>query len=435
MASKKVFQIGPRPRKEIPWSCLLPPSLFTTMRPRSLLLRRFSPHRLPVPAQLSRSPVRSLATQAVQKRKTKTPSPPSSSSSKTPNPVSKPSPASPTSSSIPTRANSEGPPPKSWLTRKVESSPAAKRVFLGLTNLLGYGSPKQLAGRRAFVLYKDVCAPRPEEEEAFWRNSCHLPPTFQSWFTVTNFHVWLLTARLRALPVEHARHYEQALLDHFFIDVEDRIRAVLQPPTSFELPTPYTFSSTFYLNPYAPLPDGDEGGKPKKVKPRGRAPDRIVIRQMKIFKEQWMGMGISLSLGLVKSDQELAAAIWRNLLGARGASGIVLPSSSAPDVTGTNGYFRRAVNLVGGEVVNLSKVDLEKEERTDDGSGVHDFPPEEVDKYLAYPETMLTLVGYVRRELVRLAKVSDEDILQGDWEKLKFSSIGAGSGSGKLWMC
>ncbi|CAA7268968.1 unnamed protein product [Cyclocybe aegerita] len=224
--------------------------------------------------------------------------------------------------------------------------------------------PKQLAGRRAFVLYKDVCAPRPEEEEAFWRNSCHLPPTFQSWFTITNFHVWLLTARLRALPVEHARHYEQALLDHFFIDVEDRIRAVLQPPTSFELPTPYTFKSTFYTNPYAPLPEGEgeEGDKRKKAKPRGRAPDRIVIRQMKIFKEQWMGMGISLSLGLVQSDQELAAAIWRNLLGARGASGIALPSSSAE----TNGYFRRAVNLVGGEVVNLLK-----EERTDEGSGLY----------------------------------------------------------------
>ncbi|KAJ3485399.1 hypothetical protein NLJ89_g11902 [Agrocybe chaxingu] len=98
----------------------------------------------------------------------------------------------------------------------------------------------------------------------------------------------------------------------------------LQPPTSFELPTPYTFKSTFYINPYAPLPEGEAGKK--KAKPRGRAPDRIVIRQMKIFKEQWMGMGISLSLGRVKSDQEPAAAIWRNLLGARGAGGIALPS-------------------------------------------------------------------------------------------------------------
>ncbi|KAJ3506706.1 hypothetical protein NLJ89_g6720 [Agrocybe chaxingu] len=408
------------------------------MIPRSLLLRRLPPHRLCVPAQLSGSPVRSLATQATQKRKTKTSprpaasaqanSPPSSSTiASASSPASKlSSTTSPTSPSTSTQTNPEGP-PKSWLTRKVESSPVAKRIFLGLTNLLGYGSPKQLAGRRAFVLYKDVCAPRPEEEEAFWRNSCHLPPTFQSWFTITNFHVWLLTARLRALPVEHARHYEQALLDHFFIDVEDRIRAVLQPPTSFELPTPYTFKSTFYINPYAPLPEGEggkEGGKARKARPRGRAPDRIVIRQMKIFKEQWMGMGISLSLGLVKSDQELAAAIWRNLLGARGAGGIALPSSSgANSAAETNGYFRRAVNLVGGEVVNLSKVDLEKEERTDDGSGVHDFPPEEVDKYLAYPETMLTLVRYIRCELVRLAKVSDEDILEGDWEKLKFSKV------------
>ena len=24
-------------------------------------------------------------------------------------------------------------------------------------------------------------------------SECHLPPTFQSWFTITNLHVWLLT--------------------------------------------------------------------------------------------------------------------------------------------------------------------------------------------------------------------------------------------------
>jgi len=279
-----------------------------------------------------------------------------------------------------------------------------------------------LAGRRSFVLYEEICAVKPDEDRAFWQDVCLLPPTFQSWFTVTNLHIWMLTVRLRALPVEHGKHYQQALIDHFFIDIEDRIRTVLQPPPK---PTkPYTFETSFYSNPNAPTPTS--GGKPL-----GRAPDRIVTQQMKIFKEQWAGMGLSLDLGLVKGDMELAGAIWRNLLGARGAQGIAYPNDDNTGTTTTSGsssstkkpHFRRSVNLVGGEVINVSKIDLEKEETKDDGSGVHDFPPEEADKYLTYPEVMLDVVDYLRREIARLDKVSDETIMNGDWKKLAFGRV------------
>ena len=221
----------------------------------------------------------------------------------------------------------------------------------------------------------------------------------------------MLTVRLRALPESHGRHYEQALIDHFFLDIEDRIRAVLQPPN--EPSKPYTLETTFYQNPND-SPSEAEGKKKK----RGRAPDRIVTRQMKIFKEQWAGMGMAFDLALIQGDMEMAAAIWRNLLGARGAQGIAYPSPNAKSQG-----FRRSVNLVGGEVVDVAKLDLEKEETTDDGSGVHDFPPEESDKYLSYPSTMLAIVQYVRRELVRLQQIPDEDILTGDWAKLKFQEV------------
>ncbi|KAF8903866.1 hypothetical protein CPB84DRAFT_1835768 [Gymnopilus junonius] len=308
--------------------------------------------------------------------------------------------------------------PKSWLTRKVETSPTAKRIFFGFTNLLGYGSDKQVAGRRAQGFYEQLCAVMPDQQLEFWQKECFLPPTFQSWFTVTNLHLWMLTVRLRALPPAYGKAYQQALVDHFFIDIEDRIRAVLQPPT--EPKSPYTFISKFYPNPNAPL-ENTQTQKDGKPKPRGSAPDRIVTRQMKIFKEQYTGMGLSLDLGLVKGDQELAAAVWRNLLGARGAQGIAYPNPSSPSATSPS--FRRAVNLVGGEVVNVAKLDLKKEETTDDGSGVHDFPPSESDNYLTYPEVMLNIVGYVRRELKRLEKVSDEDIVGGDWTKLKFGRV------------
>jgi cytochrome b pre-mRNA-processing protein 3 len=246
-------------------------------------------------------------------------------------------------------------------------------------------------------------------------SECHLPPTFQSWFTVTNLHIWLFTVRLRALPPEHGKYFIQALVDHFFIDVEDRIRAVLQPPVT---PTiPYTFHSAFYINPNVPSDLPTENGKPRL---RSRAPDRLVTRQMKIFKEQWAGMGLSFDLGLVKGDMEMAGAVWRNLLGARGAQGIAFPDLSSPTQPR---QFRRSVNLVGGEVVNVAKIDLEKEEATDDGSGVHDFAPEEADLYLKYPELMLDVVRYVRRELVRLERLSNEQIIGGKLEDIKFESI------------
>lgn len=152
-----------------------------------------------------------------------------------------------------------------------------------------------------------------------------------------------------------------------------------------------------------------------------RAPDRLVTRQMKIFKEQWAGLGLSFDLGLVKGDMELAGAVWRNLLGARGAQGIAFPDPFLPQVQPRK--FRRSVNLVGGEVVNVAKIDLEKEEATDDGSGVHDFAPEEADLYLKYPELMLDVVRYVRKELVRLERLSDEQIIGGQLNQIRFGSI------------
>jgi len=58
---------------------------------------------------------------------------------------------------------------KSWLTRKVEASPTARAAFLAVAKALGYGSPRQLAGRRAFVLYENICAVKPDHDLEFWQ--------------------------------------------------------------------------------------------------------------------------------------------------------------------------------------------------------------------------------------------------------------------------
>ncbi|KAL1937292.1 hypothetical protein VTO73DRAFT_13856 [Trametes versicolor] len=360
------------------------------------------------------SPARSLATQQSFQ-------PPAGSS--TPPPTER----QPRSSPAPSASQQPPSPQQTWLSKTIKQSPAAKQAFLTLAGLLGYGSAKQYAGRRAYNMYSELCISRPDDDLAFWQDECHLPPTFQSWFTVTNLHVWLLSVRLRALPAPHGTNYVQGLIDHFFIDVEDRVRAVLQPVSAKSLApaqnlAPYTRTSSFYR--IANAVDG-------KPKPRGRAPESLVSRQMKIFKEQWAGMGMSLDLGLVRSDTELAAAVWRNLLGARGARGIAYPgvASDAPE------GFRRTVNLAGGKVEKIEKLEksggLEAEERRDDGSGVHDYPPAEADKYVAYPELMAASVEYIRRELVRLERIPDEVFLgQGvigtesyGLEPLRFGSV------------
>ena len=76
-----------------------------------------------------------------------------------------PSPSAPTAGAEP----NERSPPQSWLTRAVRSSPIVRRIFFGVAQLLGYETSRQVAGRRAFVMYEKVCVPRADEDNAFWR--------------------------------------------------------------------------------------------------------------------------------------------------------------------------------------------------------------------------------------------------------------------------
>jgi cytochrome b pre-mRNA-processing protein 3 len=59
--------------------------------------------------------------------------------------------------------------PESWLTRYIKKSPAAKRVFMAVVGAMGYNSPKQVAGRQAFMMYERLCVPKPQEDREFWQ--------------------------------------------------------------------------------------------------------------------------------------------------------------------------------------------------------------------------------------------------------------------------
>ncbi|KAH6890698.1 hypothetical protein BKA70DRAFT_1539629 [Coprinopsis sp. MPI-PUGE-AT-0042] len=133
------------------------------------------------------------------------------------------------------------------------------------------------------------------------------------------------------------------------------------------------------------------------------------------------GLGRSFDLAVCQSDQKMAAAIQRNLLGARGAMGVEHHEGDLKEIGRADRKYRRVVNLVGGaKAINVNELELKKESMPDDGNGVHDFTPDEVDKCLMYPEVMLGLTDkYLRYQLARLKKVSDDKIMSGTWEKLK----------------
>jgi len=128
---------------------------------------------------------------------------------------------------------------------------------------------------------------------------------------------------------------------------------------------------------------------------------------MQILKEQWAGLGMSLDLGLAMNDAEMAGAVWRNLLGARDARGI--PYSTSPG-------YRRSINPLTGGKISVARLKLlergfESEEAKDDNSGVADYPKEQLDKYVAYPELMVDIVAYIHRELKRLESISDDHVM------------------------
>ena len=64
-------------------------------------------------------------------------------------------------------------PERSWLEQKIRGSPTAKKFVVSLATLFGFNTPKQVAGRRAFMMYELLCVPKAEEEKEFWQDGEH----------------------------------------------------------------------------------------------------------------------------------------------------------------------------------------------------------------------------------------------------------------------
>ncbi|KAH6892756.1 hypothetical protein BKA70DRAFT_1571536 [Coprinopsis sp. MPI-PUGE-AT-0042] len=211
------------------------------------------------------------------------------------------------------------------------------------------------------------------EADFSWIGILSLPLSarFQSWFRKPNLHIWLptLTLRLRTLPSIRDQSYIQATVGSV-----DRIRNVPQPTNLPVAPSSFSqFSGAAGKSRAEGVIEGacKTGEKrqspniPKSPRPRTR-PNRHPPNE----------------------DLQRTMGRSQSLIRPRHVS--IRPRN---DFGRADRKYRRAVNFVGGDVVNVNKLDLEKESMTDDGSGVHDFAPDEVDKYLTYPEVMLGLTN------------------------------------------
>ncbi|PSN73864.1 hypothetical protein BS50DRAFT_566791 [Corynespora cassiicola Philippines] len=149
------------------------------------------------------------------------------------------------------------------------------------------------------------------EGTGWWYETLGLQPTFSNWSQITFIHMYMLQVRIRMFPDTHAPVWIQHLTNHAFYAAEDRL-AVWHK---------------FHAN-------------------------SLRQKHLKDMFAQWRAVLLSYDEGLVKGDAVLAAAIWRNLLGAR-------------------------------EDVDFNKI--------------------------------AQIVGYMRREIRRLEQAEDDEVAQGKW--------------------
>ncbi|KAG0667124.1 Protein cbp3, mitochondrial [Rhodotorula mucilaginosa] len=287
-------------------------------------------------------------------------------------------------------------------------SPLTVSIVTKLAKLFGYHSQTSTAIRTTSDYY-DRCAERGEIEAPFFYEECSLPPSFQTWFSLTTLHVWLLTVRFRSLPAPMGRTYIQELINHMFIDVELRMRG------------PYAVTQ-----------------------------GRLIKGYMKDLLEQYHGACAAYDEGLIRGDAVLAAAVWRNLFGGgwAGVGGVkgkrapkageapklgpnpiqverngqvdALSQSSSPSssesATATATDASLLVDPMQAKLLKKgqSATDVfETDEPIVDPSRAEWTPLYPDDPDLEFAQSLEKLVVYIRKEIQRLERLSDNTVMQG----------------------
>ncbi|KAK4056911.1 Serine carboxypeptidase 3 [Microbotryomycetes sp. JL221] len=268
--------------------------------------------------------------------------------------------------------------PGSNLPEPAKYSPATVSLVTKLAKLFGYNSETASAIRTTSDFY-DRCAERGEVESSFFYEECSLPPSFQSWFSITTLHVWLLQVRLRSLPAPLGRTYIQELVNHYFIDIEMRIKG------------PYNVTQS-----------------------------RLIKGYMKDMLEQYHGSCAAYDEGLVSGDAALAAAVWRNLFGGGwggigGVKGKRAPKVGEVPQLGPNPNplavdpVQKKVLKRGQKAEEVFKTDQPiMNPRLKDATPMY---PEDPD--LEFVPTLEKVVHFIRKEVQRLERLPDSVVETG----------------------
>jgi cytochrome b pre-mRNA-processing protein 3 len=60
------------------------------------------------------------------------------------------------------------------VVQRIRANPVAFKIVRALSRALGYGSTKQVAGRRTLAMYEQVCAIKASEDRVFWQEGGRL---------------------------------------------------------------------------------------------------------------------------------------------------------------------------------------------------------------------------------------------------------------------
>ncbi|KAI8967636.1 ubiquinol-cytochrome C chaperone-domain-containing protein [Mycotypha africana] len=153
--------------------------------------------------------------------------------------------------------------------RQTHYSNFTKKCIYGLAKLFGYNSLASTAILKSHMLYRP-CSLQLERNRDFFINVCKLPDNFQTWFSVTHLHIWMMMVHLRTH--EHGKRYMQEVVNRFFEDIEDRIIDL------------------------------------------GINQQRLITNYIKDYIAQCHGSVQAFDEGMCKDDTVLAAALWRNVL-------------------------------------------------------------------------------------------------------------------------
>ncbi|CAB4385076.1 unnamed protein product [Rhizophagus irregularis] len=171
-----------------------------------------------------------------------------------------------------------------WLDGFQTPKPMQKRKFppfihnllVRLAKAFGYYDLPVQAIRITRELYQ-MCSKHYDDNKEFYIGACGLPDSFQTWFSVTLLHIWMLMVRFRV--ENEGKIFMQQLVNHLFEDAEWRMR-----------------------------------------EDYGITSNSIIRHYIKDLLNQFHGGVMAYDEGMCKDDPVLAAALWRNILVTEGSA-------------------------------------------------------------------------------------------------------------------